>query len=68
LGTLWGTLWGGVVLGVAQAVGAQIHPQYSILAGHLVFLVVLATPQVRERLFRSARAFTGGRTVRRVPA
>ncbi len=58
LGTLWGTLWGGVVLGVAQAVGAQIHPQYSILAGHLVFLIVLATPQVRARLFRGTRAFT----------
>ena len=58
LGTLWGTLWGGVVLGVAQAVGAQIHPSYSILAGHLVFLVVLATPQVRARVFRGSRAFT----------
>jgi branched-chain amino acid transport system permease protein len=31
------------VLGVAQTVGAQIDPQYSILAGHLVFLAVLAT-------------------------
>jgi branched-chain amino acid transport system permease protein len=56
LGTLWGTLWGGVVLGVAQAVGAQIHPQYSILAGHLVFLFVLATPQVRARVFRRSSA------------
>jgi branched-chain amino acid transport system permease protein len=42
LGSLWGTLVGGVVLGVAQTVGAQIEPSYSILAGHLVFLVVLA--------------------------
>lgn len=41
LGNLWGTLVGGVVLGVAQAVGAQIDPAYGILAGHLVFLVVL---------------------------
>ncbi len=41
LGSLWGTLWGGVLLGVAQAVGSQIDPQYSILAGHLVFLAVL---------------------------
>jgi branched-chain amino acid transport system permease protein len=44
-GSLWGTLVGGIVLGVAQAVGAQIDPQYSILAGHLVFLAVLASPR-----------------------
>jgi branched-chain amino acid transport system permease protein len=36
---------GGIVLGVAQTVGAQIDPQYSILAGHLVFLTVLALPR-----------------------
>jgi branched-chain amino acid transport system permease protein len=42
LGSLWGTLAGGIVLGVAQTVGAQIDPSYSILAGHLVFLAVLA--------------------------
>ncbi len=41
LGNLRGTLLGGVVLGVAQTVGAQIDPSYSILAGHLVFLLVL---------------------------
>jgi branched-chain amino acid transport system permease protein len=41
LGNLRGTLLGGVVLGVAQTVGAQIDPSYSILAGHLVFLAVL---------------------------
>ena len=45
LGSLWGTLVGGVVLGVAQTVGATIDPQYSILAGHLVFLLVLLTPR-----------------------
>jgi branched-chain amino acid transport system permease protein len=56
LGSLWGTLWGGIVLGVAQAVGAQINPQYAILGGHLIFLLFLATPQVRARLFRMARA------------
>ena len=43
LGSLWGTLLGGVVLGVSQAIGAQIDPQYSILAGDVVFLVVIAT-------------------------
>ncbi len=43
LGSLWGTLAGGIVLGVAQTVGAAIDPQYSVLAGHLVFLVILAS-------------------------
>ncbi|HEY8580153.1 MAG TPA: branched-chain amino acid ABC transporter permease, partial [Beijerinckiaceae bacterium] len=39
---LWGTLAGGVILGVAQAVGAMIDPGWQLLAGHLVFLAVLA--------------------------
>jgi branched-chain amino acid transport system permease protein len=42
LGNLWGTLVGGVILGVAQAVGAQINPGWQLLAGHMVFLLVLA--------------------------
>lgn len=42
LGSLWGTLAGGMVLGLAQALGAQVHPGYDVLAGHLVFLLVLA--------------------------
>lgn len=42
LGSLWGTLVGGLVLGVAQAVGAQINPSYGILFGNLVFLAILA--------------------------
>ncbi len=42
LGNLWGTLAGGVVLGVAQALGAQISPSFQILAGHLVFFLILA--------------------------
>jgi len=41
LGSLWGTLAGGVVVGVAQTVGAQINPEWQILAGHVAFLVVL---------------------------
>jgi branched-chain amino acid transport system permease protein len=41
LGSLWGTLLGGVILGVAQAVGAQINPSYETLAGYAVFLLVL---------------------------
>jgi branched-subunit amino acid ABC-type transport system permease component len=47
LGSLWGTLVGGIVLGIAQTVGATVDPQYSILAGHLVFLIVLASPRGR---------------------
>jgi len=42
LGSLWGTLAGGIVLGVAQTVGSQLDPALGVLAGHLVFLVVLA--------------------------
>ncbi len=42
LGSLWGTLAGGIVLGLAQAIGAVIDPGFGILAGHLVFLGVLA--------------------------
>jgi branched-chain amino acid transport system permease protein len=49
-GSLWGTLAGGIVLGVSQTIGAQINPQYSILAGDLVFLAVLASP--RGGIFR----------------
>ena len=41
LGSLWGTLAGGVTLGVAQALGAKIDPGWQILAGHLVFLLIL---------------------------
>jgi branched-chain amino acid transport system permease protein len=50
LGSLWGTLVGGVILGVAQTVGAQIDPAWSILSGHILFLAVLA--------FRSGGIFT----------
>jgi branched-chain amino acid transport system permease protein len=42
LGSMWGTLAGGVILGVSQAVGAQIDPGWQLLAGHLVFLVIVA--------------------------
>jgi branched-chain amino acid transport system permease protein len=41
LGSLWGTLAGGVTLGVAQAIGRQINPQWGELFGHFVFLAVL---------------------------
>jgi branched-chain amino acid transport system permease protein len=54
LGSLWGTLAGGIVLGLAQAIGARINPEWQILAGHLTFLAVL---MVRPRgLFPSRRS------------
>jgi branched-chain amino acid transport system permease protein len=42
IGSLSGTLIGGIILGVAQTMGAQINPQGFLIAGHVVFLVVLA--------------------------
>ena len=42
LGSLWGTLLGGTVLGLAQAFAAHFDPSSTLLAGHLVFLAVLA--------------------------
>ena len=41
LGSLWGTLAGGIVVGVAQAIGARINPEWQILAGHIAFLAIL---------------------------
>ena len=52
LGSLWGTLAGGVLLGVVQQVGAQISSADQILAGQLVFLLVLVV---------MPRGITGGR-------
>lgn len=42
LGSLWGTLLGGIMIGVAQAVGAQVDIAWEVLAGHLLFLLVLS--------------------------
>ncbi len=52
LGSLWGTLLGGITLGIAQSVGAAIDPSLGVLAGHLVFLAVLA---LRPQGFLPAR-------------
>lgn len=41
LGSLWGTLAGGIVIGVAQALGAAINPEWQILSGHIAFVLVL---------------------------
>ncbi len=46
LGNLWGTLIGGMILGVAQAIGAEINPGYQVLAGHIAFFaILLAAPR-----------------------
>ena len=41
LGSLWGTLAGGILLGIAQQIGAQVNSADQILAGQLMFLVIL---------------------------
>lgn len=43
MGSVWGAFLGAMVLGVAQAVGFRIDPGFGVLAGHIVFLLVLAT-------------------------
>lgn len=40
-GSLWGTLAGGIALGIAQSLGAGIHTQGFLIAGHVLFLLVL---------------------------
>jgi branched-chain amino acid transport system permease protein len=42
LGSLWGTLLGGLALGMTQSVVSFFDPGSALLAGHLVFLAVLA--------------------------
>lgn len=54
LGSMWGTLLGGIVLGVAQNLGAQIAPNGFLIAGHMVFLVVLSGRLLRERMRRAS--------------
>ncbi len=41
LGSLWGTLLGGILLGVAQQIGAQVYASDQLLAGQVLFLIVL---------------------------
>lgn len=59
MGSLWGTLVGGIALGVAQTLGAQVNPEFSALAGHLLFLAVLIARfgggRVTLRALRAAR-------------
>jgi branched-chain amino acid transport system permease protein len=46
---------GGIALGVAQQIGAHINPEYQILAGNLLFLIVLAVRP--QGLFGKKTAF-----------
>jgi len=41
LGSFWGTLIGGIILGIAQTVGSNLDPGWGILAGHIVFIIIL---------------------------
>ena len=41
LGSIWGTFAGAVILGVAQALGSKFDSGYGILAGHMMFLLIL---------------------------
>ncbi|MBZ4691163.1 MAG: branched-chain amino acid ABC transporter permease [Cereibacter changlensis] len=43
MGSIWGAFAGSMVLGITQAIGFRIDPGFGVLAGHLVFLLVLAT-------------------------
>ncbi|MCW5721079.1 MAG: branched-chain amino acid ABC transporter permease [Devosia sp.] len=46
LGNLWGILAGAILLGVAQSVAGAIDVRLQVLAGHLVFLlIILLRPQ-----------------------
>jgi branched-chain amino acid transport system permease protein len=42
MGSLWGAFAGAMLLGVAQAIGGRIDPGWGAIAGHLMFLAVLA--------------------------
>jgi branched-chain amino acid transport system permease protein len=52
LGSLWGTLVGGILLGVVQQVGAQVSSSDQVLAGQLLFLLILL---IRPQGITSAR-------------
>jgi branched-chain amino acid transport system permease protein len=55
LGSLWGTLVGGILLGVVQQLGAQINSNDQVLAGQLLFLLILLVlPQGITSIRRTA--------------
>jgi branched-chain amino acid transport system permease protein len=53
MGSIWGAFIGAMVLGVSQAIGFRMDAGWGTLAGHLVFLAVLA---VRPQGLMSRRA------------
>jgi len=53
--SIWGALLGGIVLGIAQTIGAQINPEWSVLSGHIVFLLVLISPRGGLLTLRAGR-------------
>lgn len=60
MGSLWGTVVGGIILGLSQTLGGLITAQFSLLAGHTVFLAVLI-----YRLWRDWSVTQGGLKVSR---
>jgi branched-chain amino acid transport system permease protein len=42
MGSIWGAFIGAMVLGITQSIVFRIDPGFGILAGHLVFLIMLA--------------------------
>jgi branched-chain amino acid transport system permease protein len=42
MGSIWGSFIGAMVLGVSQSIAFRFDPGFGILAGHVVFLIVLA--------------------------
>jgi branched-chain amino acid transport system permease protein len=41
MGSIWGSFFGAMVVGISQSIAFRINPGFGILAGHLVFLIVL---------------------------
>jgi branched-chain amino acid transport system permease protein len=41
MGSIWGSFFGAMIVGVSQSIAFRINPGFGILAGHLVFLIVL---------------------------
>ncbi len=41
IGSLWGTLAGGILLGIAQQIGGTINSADQVLAGQLLFLLII---------------------------
>lgn len=41
MGSVWGAFAGAMILGIAQAIGFRIDPGLGVLAGHIVFLLIL---------------------------